>query len=441
MLIIPFSLFVAFRYIRGRSGRLFSINAWLSFTGIFIATSLMVVILSIFNGFQKQVKKSIFDFEPHLTIENPLGDGKIHNWRKQRELIKSKFGDEVSSVQGMIQSPALLRVFNRVDYVFLRGREFPKDKQGNLLLPHDFPRIVYPEKMQFLPKSKHCLIGKEMATNFNLQVGESIELVVPRGQFSLRMGVKPNIKRFRISGFFHTGHYEYDSKAIIISLSVAQQLFLTNNSVQKIAIKLNDVHRVNEMRHKLAPHMPFGHQIRTIEDQQKSFFAALALEKVVVSIIISLFIITAMAGVMISTYHSIRTKRKDIGILKAIGISDLQIFTIFTLNGFLMGFLGTLFGMLFGVYSALKLDALIRLIESLINGMGQFIASLSVDYHWYNIRLIPPSVYYFDHIPVFFHNPDLHILSVISLLLSGLASFIPARYASKLQPLEIIRST
>ena len=126
-----------------------------------------------------------------------------------------------------------------------------------------------------------------MAINFNLQVGESIELVVPRGQFSLRMGVKPNIQRFRIAGFFHTGHYEYDSKAVMIALPVAQQLFLTGDSAQQIAIKLHDINRMDEIRHKLTPHLPFNYQIRTIEDQQKSFFAALALEKIVVSIVIS----------------------------------------------------------------------------------------------------------------------------------------------------------
>ena len=440
MLIIPFSVFVAFRYIRGRSGGLFSINAWLSFIGVFIATALMVIILSIFDGFQQQIKKSIFDFEPHLTIENPLGDGKIHNWKKYQNLIKNKFGNEIASVRGMIQSPALIRVFNQVDYVFLRGREFPQDKQGNWNLPSDFPKIVYPQEMKFLPKGRHCLIGKEMAINFNLQVGESIELVVPRGEFSLRMGVQANRKRFRIAGFFHTGHYEYDSKAVIVSLPVAQQLFLMNDSTQKISVKLHDANRINEMHYKLAPHLPFNYQIKTIENQQKSLFAALALEKVVVSIIISLFIITAMTGLTISTYHSIRTKRRDIGILKAIGISDLQILTIFTLNGLLMGILGTFFGMLFGVYSALKLDSLIKVIESLINGVGHFIASLFANYHWYEIKLISQSVYYFDHIPVSFYNSDLHILAVISLLLAGLASFIPANYARKLQPIDIIRS-
>ena len=149
---IPFSLFVAFRYIRGRFGGLLSINAWLSFIGIFIATSLMVVILSVFDGFQKQVKRSIFNFEPHLTIENPFGDGRIRDWRKQIKLIKNKLGNQISSVSGTIQSPSIIRIFNQVDYVYLRGREFLKNQQGNWILPNRFPTNYLSRKNDTLTK-------------------------------------------------------------------------------------------------------------------------------------------------------------------------------------------------------------------------------------------------------------------------------------------------
>ena len=435
------SLFVAFRYIRGISGSLLSVNARLSFIGIFVATSLMVIILSIFEGFQKQVKKSIFGFEPHLTIEKPLGDGKIRNWKKNLDLINKNSKDEIESLEGMVQSPALIRVFNLVDYVFLRGQEFQKNKKGHWMLPQGFPQIIHPKEMKSFPKGRNCLIGKEMAINFNLQVGEFVELVVPRGQFSLRMGVKPNIERFRIAGLFHTGHYEYDSKAVIIALPTAQKLFQIGSSVQKIAVRVKDVDQIERMRRKLTFSLPFSYQVRTIEDQQKSFFSALALEKVIVTIIISLFIVVAMTGVVISTYHTIRTKRKDIGILKAMGMSESQILTIFTLGGFGMGFAGTSLGMLFGVYCAKRIDWLLKKIEQGINQGGQFISSFMEDHNWYNVTLIPADVYYFDHIPVFFNISDLHILAVASLLLSGIASFIPARYASKLQPIDIIRSS
>ena len=381
-----FSLFIMFRYLRGRVGGLFSINTWLSFISIFIATSLMVIILSVFEGFQKQIKKSIFKFEPHLTIQNPLGDGRIHDWKKQIHLIKNKFGDQISSIEGMIQSPALIRIFNQVDYVFLRGQEFLKNQQGSWSLPINFPRIVHPKEMKFLPKGKNCLIGKEMAVNSNLQVGEFIELIVPRGQFSLKMGVKPNMQRFRIAGFFHTGHYEYDSKVVIVSLPVAQKLFAMKGSAQQIAIKVEDLSYIDQLQKKITSYLPLSYQMRTIENKQRSFFAALALEKVVVSIIISLFIVAAMTGIMISTYHSIRNRRKDIGILKAIGVSDLQILIIFTLNGLIIGIVGTFLGMIFGSYCTLKLDSLLRILESTLNTMGHFATSFFENYYWYNIK-------------------------------------------------------
>ena len=438
---LSFTLLVALKYIKGKAKFLFNINSRLAFIGVFVATSLMVVILSIFDGFQRQIKESIFKFEPHLSVENPLGDGKISDWKKQIRLIDEKLGNKIQSIQGMIQSPALIRVLNQVDYVFLRGQEFKKNDQGKWVLPKDFPPLVYPEKMKSFPQGRYCFIGKEMAINLNLQVGEPIELVVPRGQFSLRMGVKPNIRRFRIAGLFQTGHYEYDSKAILLALPTAQSLFQIGKAAQQISIKINDLDDLDEIQRSVIRLLPFAYQMRTIKDQQKTFFAALALEKLIVTIIVSLFIVAAMTGIVVSTYHTIRSRRKDIGILKAIGVSETQILSIFTLNGFVMGTLGTFFGMLFGVFFTLKLNSLLGGVENTINRVGHFFGKLIEDYHWYDIQIIPANIYYFDHIPIFFDIPSLHTLGALSLILTSVASFIPARYASRLEPIDIIHSS
>ena len=301
----------------------------------------MVIVLSVMDGMQRQIKQSILRFEPHLSVSNPLGNGKITQWRKWIQEIKKRHFRDIHSIGGMIHSPAIVRIGNQVDYIFLRGEAFERDPKKRWKIPNYFLPLSQPKESQTIPFGNHCLIGKEMAFNLDLHVGDRIEVVVPRGQFSLKAGVRPNIRTFRIAGLFQTGHYEYDSKMVILSLKTAQSLFRVGDQVQGIGIKLKDMEKMPLVRQDLYRILPFAYQVLTIEDKQKSFFTALAVEKAVLTIIISLVILASIIGIFVSTYQVIRSKRKDIGILKAIGMSETQILNVFTFNGFLLGALGT----------------------------------------------------------------------------------------------------
>ncbi len=434
------NLFISWRYIKGKGKTLFNISSKLSFLGVFVGTSLLVTVLSIFNGFQDQIKKSIFKFEPHLLIMNPFGDSKVKKWETYIERIKKNFYTEIESVEGMINSPVLIRLLNQVEHVFLRGQFF-EDMGNSWKLPSNFPKIIEPAKMSHFKKGYHCLIGKEMAVNLALHVGDTIELIVPQGQFSLKMGVTPRIKSFEIAGFFKTGHYQYDSKVVILSLETAQSLFAIKDSVQQVAIRLNNIDNIDRFRDKLYTILPFSYHVRTIEDEQKNFFAALKLEKTVMTIIVSLFVIAAMIGIVIATYSIIHSKRREIGILKAIGLSRLNILSIFILNGFMMGFLGTFCGIIFGLFLAINMENLIFAIEFLINLVGNFYMQFHENDIWDNVEIISKDTYYFDHLPIHFDLATLHTLSVFSIILSSVASFVPALYASKIEPIEVIRNS
>jgi len=435
-----FSLFIAWRYIKGRERNLLSINARLSFIGVFVGTSLLVVVLSIFNGFQAQVKKSIFQFDPHLIIENPSGAGKINHWKNWMKKIEDRIGHQAESIKGMIQSPGILRRRTLIDHVLIRGQSFEQNEKGDYILPKSFPKIVQPKDFPELPKGATCLIGKEMAFNMNIAIGDFIELIVPRGQFSLRVGVRPNMKAFKVAGFFKTGHYQYDSKAVIISLDSAQKLFAIGKEMQQIVVRLKDLAELENVQSELYRLFPLSFHVRTIEDEQRNFFAALKLEKVIMTIIVSLFILAAMVGIVVATYNVIRSRKKDIGILKAIGVSNTHILSIFTVNGFLMGAIGACVGILFGVFLSLSLESIINSIESSINFFGNIYIDFMGTGFWKKVQLIPKDVYYFDTLPIEFDLEFLHIIGVLSILLSGIAAFIPALYASRLEPIDIIRS-
>ena len=417
-----------------------SINSRLSFIGVFTATSLMVIVLSVMNGLQRQIKQSILKFEPHLSISNPLGDGKILQWRKRIQDIKNLLPSNIHSIGGMIQSPAIIRINNQIDYTFLRGEEFNLNENSKWELPDYFPPLTLPKGGKTLPLGNYCLIGKEMAFNMDVYLGDLIEIIVPRGQFSLKAGVRPNIKTFRIAGLFQTGHYEYDSKMVILSLRTAQSLFKIGDQVQEINIKLKDIDQAGQIRKDIYKILPFSYQVFTVEDKQKSFFTALAIEKAVLTIIISLIILASVIGIFVSTYQVIRSKRKDIGILKAIGVSEIQILNVFAFSGFFLGVLGTFLGILFGIFVTMNLQNIITGIEYLINKIGGLIYFFITNESWYDVHLMPKNIYYFENIPFYFDIPTLHAVAIISLMLSGIAAYIPAKYASRLEPVDIIRN-
>jgi lipoprotein-releasing system permease protein len=434
------ALSISYRYSRGKSKYLLSMNAFLAFVGVFAGTGLLVVVMSIFGGFQAQLKKSIFQFDPHmlLTVDRVTGGEKISGWQKWKDRLAVDLADDVDAVEGNIQSPAILRRRKFLDHVFVRGMDFHYDeKTQSYILPAYFPEIVEPVNRQVIPKGDYAIVGREMALNLGLSIGDSIELIVPRGQFNLQTGVTPSIKSFKIAAFFKTGHYNYDTKVVVMSLATAQNLYGLPDAVQQLVLRVKDTDNLSKIRRKVARAWPFT--IRTIEDEQRNFFAALRLEKTIMVIIVFLFIIAAMVGIIIATFNIVRAHRRDIGIMKSLGFTRRQILMIFAITGMTMGVLGSISGIFAGVGLANNLESILHGVEAIINPIGKFYATHVSHNLWMDIRLIPRDVYYFDHLPIDIDWKLLRLLGYVSVTLSILASIIPARKAAKLEPIDIIR--
>jgi len=438
MVYISHFLFIVYRYLKGKNGKLFSVNARLSFFGVFSGTTLLVMVLSVFNGFQNQVKNSIFQFDPHIIIEDSTGPGEISNWLSWENKIHELLGENVSSVRGMIQSPAIMRRDKNIDHVFIRSMEFQK-KGDKLYIPDEIQMDKETGSDRLMARGSYCLIGREMGYLYDLSIGDSLDLIVPKGQFSARVGIEPKMKSYIVAGFFSTGHYQYDSRVVILPLEQAQKLFSIGDKVQQIAVKLKSLDSLFFMKKILLDELPYYFNVRTIEEEQRNFFSALKLEKTIMVTIVFLFIIAAMIGIVVATFNIVRSRKKDIGIFKALGMSDNEVLMIFTMTGFAGGLLGTVTGILFGIYLSLNLENILNFIELLINKTGWIYSSIFSDGLWVNITLIPKDIYYFEHLPVNIDIAFLHTLAIVAILLSGLASLIPAWYAGRLQPIEIIQ--
>lgn len=420
------------RHMRGHEGALLSINARLSFLGVFTGCTLLVIVISIFGGFQKQLKQSIFSFDPHIQLMNEFGiSGEpMKDWQKWKTRIDSEVKGITFSSEGMIQSPSLMRFQRRMEQVFIRSYDNPEGQ-----LPSYFPELV--KRKPGEPAAQHIYIGQEMALINAIPLGATVELVVARGEFQLRSGVTPSVQKFEVAGFFKTGHYHYDSKIILVPLSSMQKLFAIGNKVQNLAIRLKNPDQLKELQYKLSEQWPFS--IHTIEDEQRNFFAALQLEKTIMTTITFLFILAAMVGIIVASFSSIRSRKRDIGILKAIGFQKADILLLFTLNGFIMGSLGTILGLMTGVFLAENIELMLNAVESAINEIGLWYSTHVTGQIWLNVQLIPRDVYYFDRIPVFIDLKFLNQIAAVSIFLCGVASFIPAWQAAKLEPIDIIR--
>lgn len=443
---------ITIRYIRGsRVLGFLSIKSRLSFIVMATGVSLLVVVLSIFNGFQKQVKESLWQGGPHITIENSYGSGAIYEYSKVIEQLQSdpKLSESIVSIEGNITSHGLIQSNNNFTPIMIRA--VPIDSVEKLLengLPN-FPRILQynRDEIQNINSKKLVVVGKEMSAIYGYGMGREITMAVPGGRFTVERGVQVNVQTFRLTGVFKTGYYNYDSKFVFLSLPQAQDFFKMKGAVNQIAVKVKSLDdlkltknrilsRLNEENWDPSIQNNSSWSVRTIAEEQENFLAALKLEKTIISIIVFLFIVLAALG-MVATVHSlVRAKRKSIGTLKALGLASNDILLIFTLNAMIVGILASVVGGVIGIFIANKLEVIINIISEIINGVGSTLRPGD----WDPVELVPKDIYYFDHIPVDIDISFIFMVTTAATILSGLAGYFPARMAANLNPVDTIRN-
>lgn len=444
-------LLITSRYIRGsRIVGLLSMKSRLSFIVMAVGVALLIVVLSIFNGFQKQLKESLWQGGPHVTIENTFDSGAIYRYDEIIDRLKQdpNLKSRIVAIEGNITSHGLLQQSNNFIPIMIRAVPVP---ELDLLLENrlpNFPRLTHfnRESIVGINKNRLAVIGKEMAALYRFNLGKRITMAVPGGKFSIGRGVDVNVKDFEVVGYFKTGYYNYDSRFVLMSLPQAQEFFRLQNAVNQIAIKVNALDDLREIKRLIfnSLHDPEfdsrirdanSFSIRTIAEEQENFLAALRLEKTIISIIVFLFIVMAALGMVASIYSLVRAKRKSIGTLKALGLPSRDILLIFTLNAMIIGVLAAITGGVFGIFIASNLENIIGGLSEVINLVGS-----QIQPDWTNIELIPKDIYYFDHLPVDIDISFIFMVTTAATILSGIAGYFPARWAALLNPVDTIRN-
>lgn len=433
-------LFIASRYLRGYSKlTLFNTGTRLSLLFMTLMVFIMVVVLSVFNGFQSEVKRSLWNSGYHITISPSNPNKTFSNYEEiVSTLSKNLEANSIRSIFPAIFVNGLLEYQGRFEGKGIRAIPvFTEDlNSGNL---KNFPQLVHWDQnfIKFINQNNIAIIGKEMARYYGWQVGDKITVFLPKGGIFSR-GIQIQRADLIIGGFFRTGFYEFDLNLIFLSLDTAQRLMQIPNQSTSIIVQLNDLSNIDEykflVREKL-PGNPYDYSITTIKEERGNFLAALQLEKTLMMLILGLLILAGIAGIWITSHLLVQSKKKSIGMLRAMGLPTRSILLIFVSYSMLIGFLSCLAGSTLGIFASDNLENFIKFIEDFLNQM------CSVLFHnCKTIHLIPKNIYYFDHLPVKTDLAFVVSISLFTMILSGLAGYLPAKNASQIEPVETIRN-
>jgi len=429
-----FEFFIGWRYLKAKKSQGFiSFNTLLSIFIVLIGVFILIVVISVMNGFQSQIRDKILDVDSHITISQYSGvdEGKgIRNYDEMLKKINSI--DGVTSTMPFLQGQGLFRFRSYISPVMLRG----VGQKGSI--PEDVTKFITEGKKEF-SSSRTVFIGEEMALNYNISIGDVIELIVPKGRLTAREGVQPGMGRFKVIGFFKTGYYDFDTRLVIMSLPAAQRLYDVGDIVWGIGVKIKDIYSMNRISRLIQAKVGWEYQTLTAEQQNQNLFYALKLEKLIMTIILFLVIISAAFTIMGTLVMVVMEKRKAIGVLKAMGARPLSIMIIFVLEGFFIGIIGSFLGVIFGLATALNLEAIIRWIESSINTIMGLVYSI-LDLGMYQpVSLVPSSVYYIDTIPAQIDPQFVVFIAIFAVFIATVAAIFPSWHASRLHPVETIR--
>ena len=390
-----FELFIAWRYITARRREKFiSLVGVISVLGVAIGVAALIVVLSVMAGFDNDLKEKIIGANPHVSVENTAGMSDV-----DPAINRIKNIPGVVAVSEYINGQVILKTKQMTMGVLLRAMNL--QRQG-----HEVVRIkdyIIKGSLPRLPGQ--IAVGSELARMFDLKAGSELSVLSPVD------GKKYN---FQVSGIFKCGMYDYDSNVVFCGINDAQNIFASPGAVSGIGIKLKNAYLAESFARKLRMDLNYMYTVKTWADLNSNLFSALKLEKLTMFIILALIVIVACFNIASTLIMMVLEKIKDIGILKSIGATRRTINIIFTLQGLLIGFIGTLLGL----------------------GAGLGLCGLLKKYQFIQL---PKEIYYIDHLPIQIQYSDIAIICVAAVLISLAATVYPAKQAARLEAVEALR--
>ena len=410
----PYELLVGLRYTRAkRRNHFISFISMASMVGIAIGVMALIVVLSVMNGFQKELRARILGVASHVQISG--FDGRLANWKEAAK--QAMTNPEVVGAAPYVSAQGLLANQQSVQGALIRG--IIPDLEDKVA---DIGSHMRRGKLSDLRAGEFGIVlGSELAHSVGARMGEKVVLIAPQGQVT-PAGILPRIKQFTLVGIFEVGMYEYDAGLALIHLQDAQKLYRLDNGVSGVRLKLKDLFDAPEVARDLTRTMTGDLYITDWTRSHANFFRAVQIEKNVMFIILTLIVAVAAFNLVSTLVMAVTDKQPDIAILRTLGASPASIMKIFVVQGSLIGFIGTLIGVVGGILLALNVGTVVPAIERL-----------------FHVQFLAKDVYYISELPSDLLWSDVITIAIMSLLLSLLATLYPSWRASRVNPAEALR--
>ena len=410
----PYELLVGLRYTRAkRRNHFISFISIASMIGIAIGVMALIVVLSVMNGFQKELRARILGVASHVQISGV--DGRLTNW--QAVARQASADRDVAAAAPYVSAQGLLANRQNVQGALVRGIVPELEDQVA-----DIGRHMRRGRLADLrPGEFGMVLGSELAHAVGARVGEKVVLIAPQGQVT-PAGILPRIKQFTVVGVFEVGMYEYDAGLALISLEDAGKLYRLGDEVSGVRLKLKDLFDAPEVARRLSRTLAGDLYVTDWTRSHANFFRAVQIEKNVMFIILTLIVAVAAFNLVSTLVMAVTDKRADIAILRTLGATPLSIIKIFVVQGSLIGVIGTALGVVGGIVIALNVDVVVPAIEKL-----------------FRVQFLAKDVYYISELPSDLQARDVVTVALMSLLLSLLATLYPSWRASRVNPAEALR--
>ena len=413
---LPYEWAVGLRYTRAgrRSGRnsFISFISLISVSGIALGVAALIVVLSVMNGFQKEVTDRMLSVLAHIEVFDTRGA--MSDWQATaRAAFKNpevKGASPFAETQGMLMSDGVMRP------AIVRGvlpSEEPKVS--------DVPKNVKQGRFDALqPGAFNIVLGLELAKALELKVGDKVTMAVPRGDTGAD-GIAPRMINFTVAGIFESGHFEFDSGLAYVHLADAEDIASLPGPAG-LRLRIADLHQAPQVAHQLMQSLPGEWYIRDWSKQNATWFAAVQSQKKMMFIILTLIIAVAAFNLVATLVMTVTDKQADIAILRTLGSSPRSIMKIFIVQGALVGIMGTLAGVALGVLVALNVGVIVPFIERL-----------------FGVQFLSKDIYLISTLPSDLRWPDVLAIGGVAVLLAFVATIYPSYAASRVKPAEALR--
>jgi len=414
---LPFELRIGWRYTRaGRSTRrngFISFISGVSMLGIALGVAALIIVLSVMNGFQREVRDRMLSVVSHIEIYAQDGAALPD---AAHTLLQARTNPQVVGAAPFIAAQALLARGEDMRGVLVRGID--------PVLEPEVTELGNPEQRAALQRLKAgkfgVVLGSELARALGVRVGDPVTLIAPSGQLT-PAGVVPRLKQMEVLGTFDSGHFEYDSTLALVHWEDAARIFRLEGP-SGVRLKLRDLHQARAVAADLQTAMGLGVYVRDWSQQNRTWFAAVQVEKRMMFIILTLIVAVAAFNLVSTLVMTVTDKRADIAILRTLGASPASIMGIFVVQGAMVGVIGTLAGLLLGLGVALHIDVIVPGIE-----------------HALGASFLPKDIYLISRMPSEPQAGDIVPIAIISLVLSFVATIYPSWRASQVNPAEALR--